>query len=521
MATSTDLRVAIEEIRQAMGPEDVKPDLDEALRRARESWTKKFEERIGSLPWWLLSTMTHGALLLLLGSMVLLSPPPKEEETVIIVHPSEARPVVEFRRVTRPAFAREEQLLKTLDSDYYRPEPKKLVKPGPACLDIELPDDEPLGGDPAAMGEIPVGETGVFSSIGPTPALPAGSWDYIRRKARARLCRRGGGGSEALSAVDLALDWLARHQEADGHWNSRKHDVSSKSRPAHTTDRADTALALLAFLGSGHTPTHGKYKDNVRRAIIWLMHQQRADGAFFKKAGGHRESAGYQHAICGLALAEAYGMTRNRLVGAAAQRAVNYSTRRHQSRYSGWRYDPRGGADLSVTGWFVMQLKSAQMVGLRVDGSGLQGAGQFLDKVTDERGRCGYTSKRAVNPTMTSVGMLCRQFMGMSNQHAAVKGAAAYLAQHPPHGGDRANPKTFYYWYYGTLAMFQYGGEEWRAWNAAMKRNLLSTQRTDGDARGSWDPVGKYDKIAGRVYTTAMGALTLEVYYRYLQMYPR
>jgi hypothetical protein len=165
-----------------------------------------------------------------------------------------------------------------------------------------------------------------------------------------------------------------------------------------------------------------------------------------------------------------------------------------------------------------MQLKSAKMAGLRVDGAGFLGAEQFLSKVTDERGRCGYTSARSVSPTMTSVGMLCRQFMGTRNDDPTVRGAAGYLLEHLPHGGKRADPKTFYYWYYGTLAMFQYGGPEWRRWNAAMKANLLGSQRTDGDAAGSWDPQGRYDRLAGRVYTTAMGALTLEVYYRYLQM---
>jgi len=76
-----------------------------------------------------------------------------------------------------------------------------------------------------------------------------------------------------------------------------------------------------------------------------------------------------------------------------------------------------------------------------------------------------------------------------------------------------------YYTYYGTLAMFQLGGDYWRKWNAAMKDMLLPHQCKDGDEAGSWSPIGGLDDgIAGRVYMTAMGALSLEVYYRYMRV---
>ncbi|RKY14224.1 MAG: hypothetical protein DRP82_04360, partial [Planctomycetota bacterium] len=40
-------------------------------------------------------------------------------------------------------------------------------------------------------------------------------------------------------------------------------------------------------------------------------------------------------------------------------------------------------------------------------------------------------------------------------------------------------------------------------------------QRRGGCADGSWDPVGKWGMVGGRVYSTALNALTLEIYYRY------
>ena len=44
----------------------------------------------------------------------------------------------------------------------------------------------------------------------------------------------------------------------------------------------------------------------------------------------------------------------------------------------------------------------------------------------------------------------------------------------------RPNPIDFYYWYYGTYAMFQVGSDKWKRWNDAMQKALLPNQRTGG-----------------------------------------
>jgi hypothetical protein len=75
-----------------------------------------------------------------------------------------------------------------------------------------------------------------------------------------------------------------------------------------------------------------------------------------------------------------------------------------------------------------------------------------------------------------------------------------------------------YYWYYATLAMFQVGGDAWKRWNEAMVPSIVANQRTDGDYclyRGSFDPIDPWGPDGGRVYSTALLAMCLEVYYRY------
>lgn len=73
-----------------------------------------------------------------------------------------------------------------------------------------------------------------------------------------------------------------------------------------------------------------------------------------------------------------------------------------------------------------------------------------------------------------------------------------------------------YYWYYGSYAMYQMGGSYWNEWNKAMKPAVLESQRTQGgSSHGSWDPIGPWGWAGGRVYSTALMVLCLEVYFRY------
>ena len=59
----------------------------------------------------------------------------------------------------------------------------------------------------------------------------------------------------------------------------------------------------------------------------------------------------------------------------------------------------------------------------------------------------------------------------------------------------------------------------WRRWNEAMQTTLIGRQRTDGDMAGSWDPECIWGGYGGRIYSTSLSTLCLEVYYRYLPIY--
>lgn len=368
--------------------------------------------------------------------------------------------------------------------------------------------------------------TGIGNDVG----SGRGSFGSRSGGGRKLMIKRHGGSKATENGVDSALRWLAYHQEADGHWDAKKYSAGEK------TDTAVTGLALLAFLGAGHSEKVGEYKDNVKRAVAWIKSKQAPNGLPFDTtdAGGHR-GEGYPGAIASLALAEAAAMANIPETREAAQKAVNYCTEIHQagdgSDKLAWRYHPKMEADTSVTGWFVMALKSAKVAGLNVNHAAFDGAIKYLDSVEHKAagGDPGYAPASTywymVNQQhephrLTAIGALCRQFLGWKKEdlQATVEGFVAKGGV--PTWGGNGGSVDLYYWYYGTLCVFQQGGDIWKKWNESMKTALLTNQRKDGDDSGSWDPVGAYSSEWGRVGQTALGALCLEVYYRYQQLNP-
>ncbi len=126
---------------------------------------------------------------------------------------------------------------------------------------------------------------------------------------------------------------------------------------------------------------------------------------------------------------------------------------------------------------------------------------------------------------MTAVCILLRVFLGESpgSRPEILRGAdlcSKLLPTWNPHDGSI----DMYYWFYGTLAMFQVGGEQWKRWDEALKKAVVDSQRQDGEYcayKGSWDPVDPWGPDGGRVYSTAILALCLEGGYRYERVFAR
>lgn len=219
----------------------------------------------------------------------------------------------------------------------------------------------------------------------------------------------------------------------------------------------------------------------------------------------------YCHAMATLALCEAYALTGEPRLRRPVDRARDGLA---------WRYQPGApDGDTSILGWVVLAFKSAKVVGIEVPPTIPRGALKWLDRVADgnHKGLARYRpEKPAPSATMTAEAWVCRQFLGTGGPGPVSTEAAEYLLAHSP---DRA-PLDFYYLYYGTLAMYQHGGDPWYRWNAVSRDLIVNRQRATGHSAGSWDPdESDWGSYGGRIYCTALATLSLEVYYRFLRLY--
>jgi hypothetical protein len=232
-------------------------------------------------------------------------------------------------------------------------------------------------------------------------------------------------------------------------------------------------------------------------------------------------------------MAEAYGMTQSPLFKASAQNGIDFVLQ-CQNPYLAWRYGVRPqDNDTSVTGWMVLALRVAKEAGLEVDPAAFDGARAWLDRVTDPgTGRAGYTVRdngpsrpeelrdrfpADRSESLTAEAVLARILCGATAADGAVvKGADLCMESLPVHDGA-AGTIDFCYWYFGSLAMFQVGGDRWKRWDGAMRAAVVGSQRGDpaDDRCGSWDPADPWGADGGRVYSTAINVLSLETRYRY------
>lgn len=350
----------------------------------------------------------------------------------------------------------------------------------------------------------------------------AGSAFAGRVDGKDGLVAAGGGDGGTEGAVHMALEWLARHQEKDGTWNASRYvkrcqgdGCAGASDEEYVT--ATTALALLPFLGAGHTYRDGPWKDVVRRGLTALHDRQRPDGRF---ATGQKHV--YGDAFATLALAEAYGLTRNEEIGATVERSVAMWVK-SQSEEGGWRYDPGSGAgDSSVTGWVAMALASARKAGIAVPEKTLARCrGWFRDHTGDD-GALGYTARGTGTKSLLGVGYFVQVMLGARPDDPGLAATAGLLEMAAPRWpASDDDPAALFgaadplHWYYGSLAAFQRGGTTWKLWNEKLRPLLVGHQERRGCAAGSWPPVGQTGAKGGRVVVTALCALGLEVYYRY------
>ena len=113
-------------------------------------------------------------------------------------------------------------------------------------------------------------------------------------------------------------------------------------------------------------------------------------------------------------------------------------------------------------------------------------------------------------------------YLGWDRERQGLGDGVAFVSKIGPSvTSKRSKGVDMYYNYYATQVMLHYGGQEWKEWNGVMRDFLVDSQETEGTKKGSWHWKANTHaaKVGGRLYQTALAAMTLEVYYRFLPLY--
>jgi len=333
------------------------------------------------------------------------------------------------------------------------------------------------------------------------------------------------------NSVDRALAWLASQQAADGSFAT----TVPQAQPA------TTSLAIMAFLSRGHQPGLGPYGQQLNRAIDFVVRCQMSDGLFsyvppppFHDSRGPSHAAMYNHGIAGLMLGEVYGQVegeRSRNVREAITKALLF-TRAHQLKprpandKGGWRYLRLGNspdADLSVTAWQLMFLRSARNSEFDVPAAYVDEAMSFVGRCWDagSGGFCyaahGY-GMDGVARGVTGAGIVA---LAMAGQHetAMAQRAGEWLLANPfrTYGNSLGGHEKFIYsTFYCSQAAAQLGGRYWQQIYPRISSVLVNAQSPDGSWRA--DPA-LFE--FGEGLTTAFAVLSLTPPYQILPVYQR
>lgn len=306
----------------------------------------------------------------------------------------------------------------------------------------------------------------------------------------------------AKRAIDQALAFLAREQKDDGRWGDRRHWV------------ANTACSIMAYMVQGHVPSKGKYGQTLERGINYLVGQskKRQDGYIVDASSG----TFYQHALAVMALAEAWGQSKNPGIGPAV-RAGTQVILKSQNKEGGWGYSPNPSqpGDLSITIMGIEALVSAKEAGVLVPDEALERAQAFIYTCQNpKQGEFWYKPNKPdeSNAYRMGAGLLGLQLTGDFDSERLKLGWNFLLNEGVPNGWAFKPRKDWLDQFYCVQACYQSGDTHIKFWYPKAAELLIKSQEPSGKIGG--DPNMPHG-------STAIATLILGVPYRFLPIFQR
>ncbi|MCS7014499.1 MAG: terpene cyclase/mutase family protein [Gemmatales bacterium] len=328
----------------------------------------------------------------------------------------------------------------------------------------------------ASAAGLALSSQGVFRDA----ARAADDPDALRFLARYQEC------------TDRALQWLARMQARDGHWEERGGMFAVPM----------TGLAGLALLCEGSTLTQGRFSRNIENAVEWLLSRIQPNGLIADlRIEEERHRYMYGHGFALTFLSQVFGEEneprKRELLRRALERAVEFSARA-QTRLGGWGYvssaDGGGFDEGSVTITQLQALRAARDAGIPVPKETIDKAKDYLRKSTrvvrhdpDPRKReAGVTYSLQgggggdVRPALTAAGIACMFSAGEYENELAIQWLNFCMRSIPvgraPHERIRHDEYTHFYY---AQVIYVLGEDR----HAKMRPDLAEVERRDPSQR--------------------------------------
>ena len=313
--------------------------------------------------------------------------------------------------------------------------------------------------------------------------------------------------------VGQGLDWLAYNQHKLGHWTAQGRYPT-----------AMTALSGLAFLCEGSTVTQGKYSENIRRAVDYVIRQSRPNGLIGDPLRDDRYT--YGHGFSMLFLSQVLGDEededrRAELIDVLT-RAVTF-TGQAQTEAGGWGYvsakDGGGFDEGSTTITQVQGLRGCRNAGIPVPKEIIDKAVKYIKDCTLPDGAVQYSSKGGGGrPAITAAAIACL-FNAGQYDNDFVPRMMKYCEQNLSKDTQNSYGHWHYAHFYYAQVQYREGGEKWASYRNEIEAKLVREAKevSLGDQTGvEWD-----QGFIGSVYTTALNLIILQMDNAALPIYQR
>ena len=250
------------------------------------------------------------------------------------------------------------------------------------------------------------------------------------------------------ASIKRGLDYLVRTQDRSGAWRATGYG-------AYPT--AMTALAGMALIGSGSTPTRGKYWRAVRKATDFLLKQAQHDGVITVAAEEGRSM--YGHGFSTMFLAQVYGMEEDPRLQKKLHRVLSKAVTvisRSQSSSGGWYYTPDSRSDEgSVTVTQIQALRACRNAGIVVPKKTIDRAVGYIRKSANSNGSIRYSLRGggAGRPAITAAAVAVLYNPGKYDDPVALKALKYAIRTLPVNGSGQGH--HYYAQLYLSQAIYQ------------------------------------------------------------------